>query len=287
MTEYSLSNGLLTAKILRHGAELCSLKNAEGKEFIFRDTSIWNGSAPVLFPVCGGLRDDKFVFEGKEYEMPKHGFAKLSDFEAEKIEKESATFLLKDTEETRKIYPFSFEFRVRFTLHDDSLVVEYITKNTGKTEMYYSVGAHEAYLCPEGIEQYALTFDKKETLDAHFVRGTLVDHETYPVLKGEDTLPLRYRDYAVDALVFSRFHSHGATLSANDGSRILRVDFPDSTHLLLWTTHNVDAPYICIEPWNGMPDFIDSDYDIRKRPGILSLEAGEEKTVTHTITVIK
>lgn len=285
--EYTLTNGLLTATVLEHGAELISLKNAQGKEFIFRNTAVWNGSAPVLFPICGGLRDDKFVWEGKEYTLPKHGFAKLSDFEAETVNTADATFLLRDTEETRKMYPFPFEFRVRFTLHEDSLTVDYITKNTGSQTMYYSVGAHEAYFCPEGIEQYVLTFDKKETLDAHFVRGTAVDHETYPVLKNEDTLPLRYRDYEVDALVFSRFHSHGVTLSANDGSRILRVDYPDSTHLLLWTTHNTNAPYICIEPWNGMPDFIDSDYDIRKRSGILELGVGEEKTISHTITVIK
>ena len=94
MTEYSLSNGLLTVTILRHGAELIRLCNSEGKDFIFRDTSVWNGSAPVLFPVCGGLRDDKFIYDGNEYFMPKHGFAKLSDFEAETIEKDSITFLL-------------------------------------------------------------------------------------------------------------------------------------------------------------------------------------------------
>ena len=142
MTEYSISNGILTATILRHGAELISLRNSAGKEFIFRDTSIWNGSAPVLFPICGGLLDDKFIFDGKEYILPKHGFAKLSDFEAESIEKDRAVFLLKDNEETRKMYPFSFEFRVRFTLHEDSLTIDYITKNTDSKELYYSVGAH-------------------------------------------------------------------------------------------------------------------------------------------------
>lgn len=287
MSEHSISNRLLTAVISDRGAELLSLKNAEGKEFIFRDPSVWGFSAPVLFPICGGLRDDRFVFEEKSYSLRKHGFAQISDFIPETVSETSAVFLLQDTPETLLSYPFHFEFRVKYTLNEDSLLIEYITKNTGDREMYYSVGAHEAYLCPGGIEEYSLIFDKKEHLNAHYVRGNLVDYETRPVLEGEDTLPLRYEDYAVDALVFSRFRSEGVTLSAKDGSRMLRVDFPDFSHLLLWTTNKTNAPYICIEPWCGMPDMVDSDYDITKRPGILCLAPGEEKTVSHTVTLIK
>ncbi len=287
MADYTITNGILTASFLRYGAELVSLKNAVGKEFIYRDTSVWNGSAPVLFPICGGLRDDKFVFDGTEYNLCKHGFARKSNFELEEKSDSSLTFLLHESAETLAVYPFCFEFRVRYTLVDDSLVVEFITTNTDQKDLYYSCGAHEAYVCPGGIEKYSIVFDKPETLESHFVRGVTVDHETYPVLKNEEVLPLRYSDYAVDALVFSKFRSRGVTLAANDGTRMVRVDFPDSTHLLLWTTNTQNAPYLCIEPWNGMPDYIDSEYDITERPGIRSLAPNESETITHTVTVIK
>ncbi len=283
---YTLKNDRLEAVFSSIGAELISLKK-NGKQFIFRDARFWDYSAPVLFPICGGLKDDKFILEGKEYTLAKHGFTRDAEFKLEKLTDTSATFLLTDSEETRKSYPFNFEFRVIYTISGDALSVIYSTTNMGKNVMYYSVGCHEAYLCPEGIENYTLFFDKKETLDSHIVRGNLLDYETVRIMEDSDKLPLKYDYFSVDALAFSKFESAGVTLSANDGSRTIKVDFPGFSHLLLWTKNTCDAPYICIEPWCGFPDMVDSEYDITKRPGIIKVAPGENHITTHTITFIK
>ena len=94
--QLKISNGIITAVISTRGAELKSVvKN--GCEIIWEGKSdVWAGQAPLLFPICGGLKDDKFVFEGKEYTLQKHGFARTTEFEIESATDTSATFSIKD-----------------------------------------------------------------------------------------------------------------------------------------------------------------------------------------------
>ncbi len=283
---YLLRNEQIEAVFSSKGAELISvLKN--GKQYIFRDQTVWGYSAPVLFPICGGLKDDKFIFDGKEYNLAKHGFCRDAEFSVESKNDTSITFLLKDTPETLKMYPFSFEFRIIYTLDKDALVVEYNTTNKTNREMYYSVGCHEAYLCPGGIENFTLVFDENETLDSHIVRGNLLDYETVRIIEDSAELPLKYDYFSIDALAFSKINSECVSLCANDGERIVKVEFPGFSHLLLWTKNTCNAPYICIEPWCGFPDMTDSQYDITKRPGIIKVDAGKNHSVKHIITFIK
>lgn len=287
MSEFVLSNGALTALFNTRGAELTSFKNSDGKEYIFRDESVWGYSAPMLFPICGGLKDDKFIYQGKEYILPKHGFCRDAEFAVDSVSNTEITFVLFSDEKTLACYPFEFELRIRYKLEGESLCVDYIVKNNTDGKMYYSTGCHEAYLCPEGIENYTITFDKKETLDSHIVEGNLVSYNTNRIITDSDKLPLKYDYFDIDALVFSKFNSSGVLLESADKSRSIKVDFPGFTQLLLWTPAKKQAPFICIEPWCGMPDMTDSVYDLTKRMGIICLEKGEEKTITHKITLVK
>ncbi len=281
---YTISNGILTASFISKGGEMISLKNSDGKEFLFRDNQYWDFTAPVLFPICGGLRDDKYILEGKEYFLGKHGFARTADFVMERKTDTSITFLLTETEETLKSYPFRFEFRIVYSLDGGSVDVGYYVENKSEEEMYFSVGSHEAYLAPEGIESYRITFEKSETLDSHIVTGPLLEYETVPIISDTDTLELKKSYFDVDALVFSKFNSHSAVLSSADSSRAIKVDYPGATHLLIWTKTGGNAPFVCIEPWFGFPDMVDSDHDITHKPGINHIKKGDVWIATHTIT---
>ena len=88
----TLSNGKLTVEISEKGAEMKRI-TLDGKERLWNgDPAYWTGTAPVLFPVCGGLPDDKFTYGGKEYTLKKHGFARHMMFEVEKVSGISAVF---------------------------------------------------------------------------------------------------------------------------------------------------------------------------------------------------
>lgn len=286
-TQYTIQNGSLTAVFSTYAAELISLKNADGKEYIFRDKAYWGYSAPTLFPICGGLKDDLFRYHGNEYHLIKHGFAKISEFQAEAVTADSITFLLTDTPETLKSYPFSFELRITYALSGNTLSITYRIKNPAGEEMYYSIGSHEAYACPGGIEGYSLVFDRPLTLDSNNVRGNLIDYSTTRVLENSDTFRLSYDYFKIDSLVFPEFPVETLRLEAIDGSRKIRIDFPEFSQMIFWANAGLKAPFICIEPWCGFPDMVDSDYDITRRRGIVRLPAGGEKTHTHSMTILK
>ena len=77
----TLKNQVLTVLIEDAGAQLCSVKNTAGTEYIWQaDPAVWGRHAPLLFPVLGRLKDSKYTLNGKEYTIPMHGFARDSAF---------------------------------------------------------------------------------------------------------------------------------------------------------------------------------------------------------------
>ena len=276
-----ISNNILTAGISTFGAELVSLKK-DGFENIWDgNPEFWSGHAPILFPICGRMRDNKYIYNGKEYPMNGHGFARRSEFVLEEKSETSATFLLKSNDETRAVYPFCFEFRARFTIEENTLKTEYITTNTGTNTMYFSVGSHEAYCCPEGIEEYSLIFDAEEDLENSLLVGPLLTHDHDHFGKTRE-LPLKYEYFPPrDTLIFEKLKTRKVTMKNKNTGRSITVKFDGADNLLIWTMDQ--AKYLCIEPWCGLPDYADCDYDITKKAGIMSLEKGKTIEKSHTI----
>ncbi len=277
----TLKNSIMSVEISEKGAEMRRV-TVNGEERLWSgDPAFWTGTAPVMFPICGGLPDDKFTYAGREYTLIKHGFARLTDFEVEKQNGLSATFLLKSNAETLKMYPWEFEFRIAYSLKGSRIEIDYDVKNLSDDTMYVSPGAHEAYACPEGIEDYDVIFEKKETLYSCVLDGNLISENRIPIIKDTDTLPLYYSYFAVDALVFKDLKSRFATLRNRKTGKSTSVSFEGFDYFLLWT--KPQAGYICMEPWTGIPPMIGSDIDITQKEGITAVKAGDTLKATHSI----
>lgn len=281
MNVFTLKNDRVEISVAARGAEIRRM-TLDGEDVLWSgDPAYWTGVAPLLFPFCGGLRDNRYTVGGKEYRMePKHGYARLSDFTLEKQGCNFLTLLHTDTPETYQCYPWHYELRVTYRLRGTALEVEYEVKNRSEDTMYFSIGSHEAYACPEGIEDYDIVFPQTETLNAFDLEGSLLAHSTVPVLKGR-VLPLYEKYFTVDALVFKDIKSRAATLRNRKTGRELTVDFPGCRYLLLWTKPG--AGYICIEPWSGIPSMVDDGYAIEEKEGIETLAPGEVFRRAHTI----
>lgn len=263
----TLKNESLAVRISPHGAELQSVLSKSGTEFLWNgDPAFWAGRAPLLFPICGGLKDDHYYLDGREYTLKKHGFARGRDFEVEKQTESSVCFLLCADSETLEAYPYRFELRACYTLAGASIQVEYRVTNRSDKNMYFSIGAHEAYACPEGIEAYDVIFPRKETLASCVLEGNLLGHRTVPILNNSDTLPLKYDYFSTDALVFKGLKSRSAVLRNRETGRSVHVEFEGFGYFLLWTKPK--ASYICIEPWCGIPDSLDTDQGLTHKEGI-------------------
>ncbi len=281
MDMITIKNAHLTVTISPVGAEIQSVIDEKGRERMWQgDESVWSGRAPILFPVGGGMRDDYYIWQGKKYPMQKHGFVRRKLWQVESVKEQEATFLM--TEKTEG-FPFDYELRAVYTLEENTLQVSYRVKNTQAEPFYFSIGAHEAYLLPGGIEEYAVHFDEEERLDRYVIEGNSILPE--PVCMAEKTkvLPLKYSDYTVDALVFKHLKSKGVTIRGGDG-RSIRVEAPEHPVTMFWTKPNMHAPYLCIEPWCNAPDRVDAPYEIDKKFGFMRLEGGEEKVRLHRIT---
>ena len=141
-----LSNGIIKAEIAELGAELQSLQKGDVEYLWDGRPEYWNGRAPILFPICGGLADDEYEYDGKRYTLAKHGFARSKKFTVESAGRDFAVFVLRDDEKTRESYPFAFEFRARFALVGDAGDRLHSDKQK-RCPHAVSVGAHEAYVC--------------------------------------------------------------------------------------------------------------------------------------------
>lgn len=278
---FTLKNDRVEISIAKLGAELRSVK-LDGNDVLWSgDPEYWTGTSPVLFPICGGLRDNKYTLNGKEYHLRKHGFAETMEFAVENSGPYFVTFLLTDTPETLKVYPWHFEFRVTYRLRGAAIEVDFDIKNTSSDLMYFSVGAHEGYACPEGIEDYDIIFPQNETLNSCALDGNLIKHSFVPIIKESNTIALYTKFFCNDALVFKDVKSRTATLRNRKTGRSVTVEFPGFDYLLLWTKPN--AGYICIEPWCGIPSMVDDGYAIEEKEGMEKILPNEVFHRRHTI----
>lgn len=271
----------LTVVINPFGAELHSIRNKAGQELLWQgDPAVWSGRAPILFPVAGSFKGQQYTYNGVTYKMSGHGFASTREFRVVSHSESAAAFVLDSQEEN---YPFTYCLTASFALCGASLRVTYTVENKGENDMYYGIGSHEAYACPEGIEHYHLEFPDDETLTNHLLTGPLRNHKTEEIALQNKCLALSPDIYQnVDTLVFADLKSRSVTLRKNDGSRYVHVDFTGMDNLLLW--QRMGAKYFCIEPWSHAPEYTDHDGDITHKPGVLMLKSGESQDFTHTIT---
>jgi len=283
MSITEIKNEHLTVAIDTKGAELRFIRGTNGVNYLWEGNPVyWANRAPVLFPVAGGLKEDRYIFKGKEYHMPKHGYARTSEFRLKGSGAYHAEFILEDNEESRKIYPFKYELRIMYRLVGNRIDVSYEVINKSDTEMYFSVGAHEGYSCPEGIDEYVLMFPEDVTLATTVLDGNLIKHGKEPVIRESSVLPLKYDYFNIDALVFEDVPVKSVVLKHLKSTKKIKVDFDGFKNLLFWTKPG--APYICIEPWCGKPDFVDSALDIALKPSMNRLEPAQKFIRTHSIT---
>lgn len=278
----TLNNNVLKVEISPQGAEIRRvLKNGEDRMWT-GNPEYWEGVSPLLFPICSALINDRYTYNGKEYKMPKHGFIRHYEFEIEKQDETSVTLLFSSNEETLRMYPWQFNIRVKYTLIDDSIKVEYDIDNKSKDTMYYSIGSHESYHCPEGIEEYDIIFEKNETLKHCLLDGMILTGETQTIIENSNVLPLKEEYFDIDALIFKNINSRKVSLVNRNNGRRSDIHFPFCEYMLIWQAQG--APFVCIEPWEGICCTKGDGNDITKKEGIVSLVKGGRNIHTHTIS---
>lgn len=286
----TIKNKNLTVKINPKGAELVSLFNRENQtEYIWSaDPNFWGKSSPVLFPIVGSLKDNIYRYEGKEYSLPRHGFARDREFSVEKSSENSVTFLLTYDKNSLKIYPFKFEFRLIYTLIDNTLNVTYSVKNIGEREMYFSVGGHPAFAVPlsenTNYDYYYLAFNKTENFKRWgLTTDGLIETQPSDFLINTNHLSLTKELFYDDAIVFKNLESTSVILKSDKIDQQLSFDFEGFSFLGIWAAK--DANFVCIEPWCGIADAANHNQELVEKEGIICLTPNEVFDKTWRVSV--
>lgn len=291
--ECEISNLNLTVKIEQTGAELSSIvSKASGREFVWNaDPSVWGSSAPVLFPIVGGLKNGQSSHNGVTFSMPRHGIVRHNtNIHVIEQEHDRITFRLTADERTLEHYPFRFTFDINFRVKDNNVIITHIIKNTDNQDMYFSVGAHPAFNCPinagESYSDCYLEFSERETLSTSpLTPDGLVKNESISVLTDSNILPLTDHLFDNDALIFRNLKSRCVTLRSHKSDTAVAVEFPDFNYLGIWA--KPQAPFVCIEPWLGVADSVDSDGLIEHKEAIIKLPAGEKFEAKYLVKIIE
>lgn len=281
----TLKNQTSSAIIDTLGAQLISLKDASGQEYIWqRDPAFWSSCSPLLFPAIGNSRNGKTIIEDEWYDMPKHGFCKTTDFQVKNQSDTCATFWIQDTEVTKTMYPYAFLLSLTYTLTEDGIFMDYQVENTDEKKIYYSIGSHPGFNCPleegEKFEDYLLEFEQEETASAmvYDESNHQFNREHYvPLLKNSRTLPLRYPLFDQDAVYFDDLLSRKVSILHSKTRKGVEVDYAGFDSVAFWTPRPGEAPFLCVEPWNGSAICSDEDDYFVHKHHIQQLEPGEKK----------
>ena len=293
MAEFKLSYGSTTATVRQKGAQITSFKGADGREVIWQaDPDVWAQHAPVLFPVCGSVRDNKIRIGGTFYPMPKHGFTRNPEFELGHLGEDFIDLVLRDSPETREMYPFSFAFHVTYRLFEGGYTTTFLVENLSDKTMPVCAGGHPGFACPmeEGaaFEDYTLIFDQPEKgMISMAPDGYLIDgEEKLSAFTDARTLPLKHSLFDKDALLFAGLNSRAVKLVHKDSGKGIYFEFPKMEVLAVWTKPKANAPYVCLEPWHGMPGRVSDGDDFESKPYVTLLKPGQVYTSWFTLKLI-
>jgi len=286
----AIANGFWGAAISETGAEMKSLANLRtGQEHIWHgDPAWWNGSAPVLFPVIGGLKDGAYTFEGKQYKLPSHGFARGSEFIVTRAGADSAELVLASNPKTRENYPFDFSLKASFALERSGIAIRYDVTNTGSSRMFFSIGSHPAFVVPFAggvLENYYVLFEREESIERWFFKdGIILAGRTEEVLDNSRTLNLTRSMFDDGIMIFKHPASREFAIASSRGAHAVRVVTEGVPYLGIWSKPG-GAPFLCIEPWHGIPDMSDATGNLVEKEGIIGLDPRATFTTGYRVEI--
>ena len=290
----SIKNECYTISVSTLGAELVSVKTADGYECMWQNEGgkFWDSHAPLLFPVCGRLLNQKYTLGGVEYEMDVHGFVKDFEFAVAAKEGGHITMTLTSSEATKKIYPFDFTVIADYELRGEEIIFSFKVINRDKTEMPYMFGWHPGFNLPSGegldINDYKLYLGELSELTWHPLQnGPFFSpiRNAYPL----DCGSYRLREdeiYKNDTMIFTG-HKNALKMFAEGHPFELSLSWSENLpYLCIWKDEFNEAKFVCLEPWSDVPGdgVTEENFDTR---AMHRLPAGESESFVYTLKIKK
>lgn len=249
-----LKNEQLTVLVATLGAELQSVRDREGREYLWQAGPEWPRRSPILFPIVCSVNDNTYVVDGKQYHLPRHGFARDMEFTLISKTDEKVTLALHESEETLKVYPYRFNLAVTYRLEGNKLHVIWHVENTDSLEIHFQIGAHPAFNVPGGKLEGIIKLDNEEPMDAlkSYADGSH-DMVEEPLEAENGIIEISNNFFRNDSVKIHKCQTHRAMLMDTNGEPAVTVDYKTPV-CAFWSPYDKQAPFVCIEPWYGIGD---------------------------------
>lgn len=289
---FRLENDSFIIIVSPEGAELQGIYSKNTKiEYLWQPGhEIWPHHSMLLFPSPGRVADDRTIIGGKVYPATMHGF--VNDMEFQVLEADASHLLLQleANEQTRKSFPYEFCLQVEFLLKEDVLCQTFRVINRDDKCIYFSLGAHPGFYCPivlgEKAESYVLAFDVPQDIyQLELQENTrLLTGKRMPYLQNQTEIPLGNSFFDDGPKLLENVKASTITLKSKESSHFVEIGIENFPYLCLWGTAK-RMSLICIEPWCGVSDSVDTDHVWETKPGIESVDIGEvfERRMTFRI----
>ncbi|MFD0959831.1 aldose epimerase family protein [Paenibacillus chungangensis] len=238
-----------------HGEELFYLDKAT----LEHPTANIRGGNPILFPICGHLKNGSYEWAGTRYEMANHGVARTSPWEVISTStnsEASITLRLQSNKESLSAYPFHYELEFTYALVGGELHTRQHYRNCGQAgsgAMPFYAGFHP-YFAIEGSK--SIPYDTDAT--------RYVDYNDNVVKPYTGVIDLNNRGASVCLLDAER---REIAFPIREGVKVrMRYDDPFK-YVVLWSV--IDHPFICVEPWMAETG------ELNRQEELVLLEAGE------------
>lgn len=284
-----IKNDKLTLTVSEHGAELQSIKDSKGNEYLWDgDDKYWNRHSPILFPIVCGLWKDTYRTEGGTYHLGRHGFARDTDFKLIAKGDNRITYALTDSEETLKDYPYHFNLAITYRLDGNKIHVIWHVENTDTKPIYFQIGGHPAFLVPgakkgEHLEG-RLRFDNKAPQRLYGNTGGCITNGHFPVETEDGVWKFTEESFAEDAVIFDHSQLKRIEILDGDDNAVVTLDI-NTPAVGIWSPTGKHAPFVCIEPWYGIHDWAEYAGEFKDKYLMNKLLPGSSFMSQYTITI--
>lgn len=283
-----IENEFLKVEISKFGAEMQSIFSKKGnRECLWNgDSQYWGRRSPVLFPFVGALKNKKYMYEGNEFSVGQHGFARDMIFEKISNTDTEIWYELNYNDDTLLKYPFKFCLKIGYKLEKESIKVKWIVENKDSKLMYFSIGAHPAFVFPNiKREECYIKFDSNSVLKNTGIEGGLANEQN--IINGEIVTENGYLKidndlFKYDALILENNQVKEVSLCLPDKREFVKVKF-DAPLVGIWSPYKDNCPFVCIEPWYGRCDSKDFEGNLEDRKWQQKLDMNECKKFEYEI----
>lgn len=287
-----IENEYLKIKTTPNGGSFTSIYSKKiDKELLYQPIKeSWQGQDVFIFPMIARLKNSSYTIDNKEYHLKNHGLIRYMLGE-EFVKDNEIHNLFKSDDTTISQYPFSFIADSIYKLIDNEIVVTYKIKNTSTIDMPYMIGGHPAFML-DGIKKEDhfdisgnyLTFNKKKELIRISQEETCsfnLKDEFYKITDRIDLSKDMFKQ--INTYIFIADNIESITLNKTDNTKIT-IKKDGIQYLALWSG-NEWGNFIAIEPWNGVPDYLDSDREFKNKIGVSTLKPNDENIFSYSIVV--